>query len=294
MKILITGANGQLGRSLLRTLTAHDLVPLARANLDITDADACARALDEHRPQAVIHCAALTDTNRCEQDPALARAVNGIGTEHVARACARTGARLVAISTNEVFDGAQSTPYVENARPNPLNAYALSKLDGEVLAAARHADTLIVRASWLYGDGYVNFNEKVLAAAAEGRPLRFVTDEIATPTATDDLARAIATLLEHGAPPGIYHLSNGGEASRHDWAVEILHLAGRSDTPVESITTADLRATGYTGPQKPPYSVLANTRAAALGITLRDWRDALKEYFDYRETGNGAQAPPPV
>jgi len=282
MKILITGANGQLGRSLHRTFAAHDLVPLARADLDITDADACARALDQHRPGAVIHCAALTDTNRCEQDPALARQINGIGTENVARGCARTGARLVAISTNEVFDGAQSTPYAEDARPNPLNAYALSKLDGEVLAASRHADTLIVRASWLYGDGYVNFNEKVLAAASEGRPLRFVTDEVATPTATDELAAAIAALLERNAPPGIYHLSNEGEASRYDWAVEILRLAGKPDTPVEAITTAELRAGGFTGPRKPPYSVLANTRAAALGVTLRDWRAALADYFARR------------
>ncbi len=279
MKILITGASGQLGRSLQRTLAAHDVIPLARADLDITDRDACARALDQHRPDAVIHCAALTDTNRCEQDPALARTVNGIGTENVARACTRTGTRLVAIGTNEVFDGAQSTPYLEDAHPNPLNAYALSKLDGEVLAASHHADTLIIRASWLYGEGYVNFNEKVLIAAKEGRALSFVTDEIATPTATDDLAVAIAALLEHNASPGVYHLSNDGAASRYDWAVEILRRAGMPDTPVAAITTDGLRATGYTGPQKPPYSVLANTRAAALGITLRDWRAALKDYF---------------
>jgi dTDP-4-dehydrorhamnose reductase len=282
MKILITGANGQLGRSLQRVLAARELAPMARADLDITDADGCARALERQRPDAVIHCAALTDTNRCEQDPALARAVNGIGAENVARACARTGARLVAISTNEVFDGAQTMPYAEDARPNPLNAYAVSKLDGEILATARHHDTLIVRASWLYGDGYVNFNEKVLAAAAEGRALRFVTDEVATPTATDDLATAIGALLERRASPGVYHLSNGGEGSRYDWAVAILRLAGKSDASVEAISTADLRAAGYTGPRKPPYSVLANTRAAALGITLRPWRDALRDYFARR------------
>jgi|CXWL01.1.fsa_nt_gi dTDP-4-dehydrorhamnose reductase len=285
MKILITGASGQLGRSLLRTLTAHDVMGLGRADLDVTDPACIEEWVRTETPDAVIHCAALTDTTRCEKEPALARQINDLGSENVAAACARVGARLVAISTNEVFDGTQTTPYAEDARPNPLNAYALSKLDGEVLAAARHVDTLIVRASWLYGTGYVNFNEKVLSAAKEGRPLSFVTDEIATPTATDDLAAAIGALLGGEAPPGIYHLSNEGEASRYDWAVEVLRLAGSSSTPVAAVTTPELRANGYTGPAKPPYSVLANTRAAAIGITLRPWKAALAAYFASRTDG---------
>ena len=171
------------------------------------------------------------------------------------------------------------SPYAEDDRPNPLNAYALSKLDGEALAMAVHRDTIVVRSSWLYGAGYVSFNEKVLAAVEEGRPLSFVTDEVAAPTATDDLARGIIALLEREAAPGVYHLANEGEASRYDWAVEILRLAIHGDLPVEAVTTAELRAKGYAGPQKPPYSVLANTQAAALGVRLRDWREALADYF---------------
>jgi dTDP-4-dehydrorhamnose reductase len=282
VKVLITGGNGQLGRSLVQALHDHDGVPLSHAELDITDRDACLATIERARPAAVIHCAALTDTNLCERDPGLARRVNGIGTENVAAACRAVGARLVAVSTNEVFDGAQSSPYLEDARPRPLNAYAISKLDGETLATSAHPDRLIVRASWLYGDGYVNFNEKVLNAAREGRALSFVTDEVATPTATDDLAGAIVALLEQQAPPGIYHLSNEGEASRFDWAVEILKLAGLADTEVQRVTTPELRANGYDGPVKPPYSVLANTRAAALGITMRPWRQALADYFARR------------
>ena len=284
MKILITGANGQLGRSLVNALDGHhEVEDLGRPELDVTDPYCIAAWFDELRPGAVIHCAALTDTARCEHEPAAAREVNGIGTENVARACAAGAARLVAISTNEVFDGAKGSLYEEDDRPNPLNAYALSKLDGESLAMAVHRDTLVVRTSWLYGAGYVNFNEKVLAAVGEGKPLSFVTDEMATPTATDDLARAIVSLLEREAAPGVYHLTNEGEASRYDWAREILRLSGNGDVPVEQVTTAELRAKGYAGPQKPPYSVLANTKAAALGIRLRDWRDALAGYFAARE-----------
>lgn len=284
MKILITGASGQLGRSLQRAFAADDVVVLSHADLDITDLSAVTAAVRDAAPAVVIHCAALTDTNRCEKEPALARLVNGIGSETVAKACHAAGARLVAISTNEVFDGTKREPYVETDATGPLNAYALSKLDGEFLAASACPDTLIVRVSWLYGDGYVNFNEKVIAAAQEGRKLAFVTDEVATPTSSDDAATAIRALIEKHAPAGIYHLVNDGEASRYDWAVEILRLAGMSDARVEAVTTADLRANGYAGPQKPPYSVLANTRAAALGVTLRPWREALATYFERART----------
>jgi dTDP-4-dehydrorhamnose reductase len=280
MKILITGAGGQLGRS-LQAVEGHALVPMAYAQLDVTSLGACIDALEAHRPSAVIHCAAMTDTTRCEKEPSRAREVNGIGTENVAKACARVGARLIAVSTNEVFDGAKGTPYSEEDAPHPLNAYAHSKLDGEALATARHVDTLVVRTSWLYGRGYVNFAEKVLSAAGGGRPLSFVTDEVAAPTATDDLAQAIVGLVEREASPGIYHLANEGEASRYEWATEVLKLAG-IEARVAPVTTDELRARGYEGPRKPAFSVLANTRAAALGIRMRDWRAALADYFSVR------------
>jgi dTDP-4-dehydrorhamnose reductase len=282
MKLLITGAGGQLGRSVQGALAGHELTPLSHAELEITSLGACIDVLEARRPDAVIHCAAMTDTNRCEKEPAHARDVNGIGTENMAKACSRVGSRFVAMSTNEVFDGAAAAPYNEDAHPHPVNAYGHSKFDGEALAIARCPNTLVVRASWLYGDGYVNFNEKVLTAAHEGRPLSFVTDEVATPTATDELAGAIGLLLKRGAEPGIYQLSSAGEASRYDWAREILRLAGMGDVPVSAVTTAELRANGYAGPVKPPYSVLANNCAAALGIRMRDWREALADYFARR------------
>lgn len=277
MKILITGANGQLGRSLVRSLASHEVVALGHADLDVSDATAVRAAIEMRRPDAVIHAAALTDTALCERDPAAARAVNITGTENVARSSARAGARLVAVSTNEVFDGWATEPYAEDAETHAVNAYGASKLDGELLAVAACSDTLIVRTSWLYGEGGANFVEKVRAAAREGRPLRFVTDEIATPTYAGDLVGAIRALLEQGAPAGVYHLVNEGEASRYDWACEIVRLSGVSAV-VEETSSGDLRAAGYDGPRKPPYSVLANTRARAIGITLRPWREALAAY----------------
>ncbi len=279
MRILITGGHGQLGQSLIRALSAHDVSALSHAELDVADARSVEQAFGRHDPEAVVHTAALTDTARCEREPDAAHAINAAGTENVARACARTGARLVAVSTNEVFDGEKRTPYAEGDVARAVNAYGQSKLEGERLAAAACPDTLIARTSWLYGDGGNNFIEKVRSAAQSGRKLSFVTDEIASPTATADLADAIRALIERAAPAGIYHLANDGEASRYDWAREMLRLSG-IDVPIEAVTTEQLRAGGYAGPRKPAYSVLANTRASALGITLAPWRDALAAYFE--------------
>jgi dTDP-4-dehydrorhamnose reductase len=280
MRILITGANGQLGRSMQREFEAHDLVALSHADLDITDAVAVDAAFDMHKPEVVIHSGALTDTARCEREPALADAVNARGSEHVARTSARINARCALVSTNEVFDGANHSAYDEDDDANPMNAYGASKLGGERLALAACPGALIVRTSWVYGDGGGNFVEKVVAAGRSGRALSFVTDEIAAPTSAADLARAIRALIENKAPVGIYHLVNEGECSRYEWAREILRLGGLPDVPVEAVTTAQLRAGGYTGPTKPPYSVLANTRARAIGITLRPWQEALAAYFE--------------
>lgn len=282
MRILITGGEGQLGRALVRALDGHDVLAPGRARLDVADERAACDAIADAHPDVVVHAAALTDTTRCESDPAAADAVNAQGTRNVARACAAAGAMLVAVSTNEVFDGAQSMPYTEDAVPNPANAYGRSKFEGEQHAQREHRNTLIARTAWLYGHGAQNFVSKVLAAARAGRPLRFVTDEIATPTSADDLAHAIRGLIERQAGPGICHLTNAGEASRYEWAREIVRLAGMADAAIEPVTTAELRAGGYDGPRKPPYSVLANTRARALGVILPDWRDALAAHFARR------------
>ncbi len=280
MRVLITGGGGQLGRDLQAALSGHLVRALAHSELDVTDA-AAARAIESFAPAVVVHAAALTDTTRCEREPDAAHAVNALGARNVAAACARVAAAIVYISTNEVFDGAKSEPYLEADEPRPVNGYGRSKLAGEREVQAALPAHYIVRTAWLYGHGGNHFVSKILRAA-EGSELTGVVDEIATPTWTRDLARAVARLIET-EKYGLYHLTNAGQASRYEWAAEILRLAGKSDVPLRQVTTAQFRASlppDAVAPQKPPYSVLANTAGAALGIELPPWQEALAQYFE--------------
>jgi len=278
MRILITGGHGQLGRDLVQALSEHDLLALGHGDLDVTDESAVQATAQAFCPQLVIHCAALTDTTRCEREPLLAQQVNGVGTLNVAEACRRVGATLVYISTNEVFDGRRAEPYLESDEPSPVNAYGLSKLAGERAALTVAPAAYVVRTSWLYGAGGNNFPLKVLRAARAGGEVRMVNDEVAAPTWTRDLAQAIAALLRARPSPGIYHFSNAGRASRWDWAAEVLRLAGDSLRPTP-ITSREFFFTSPDAPRKPATSLLANIAGAAAGITLRPWQDALAEYF---------------
>jgi dTDP-4-dehydrorhamnose reductase len=162
VRVLITGAGGQLGRDLQAALAGHELRPLSRAELDVTDAAAIEHAVSSFRPEIVVHSAALTDTTRCEREPDVAFAVNAEGARNVAAACARAGAAMVYISSNEVFDGAKHVPYREDDEPNAINAYGRSKLAGERLVRETLAELSIVRTAWLYGLGGDNFVERVL------------------------------------------------------------------------------------------------------------------------------------
>lgn len=279
MRVLITGGRGQLGRDLQGSLNAHDVDAPSHGDLDVTDERACADRIASFRPEVVVHCAALTDTTRCEREPDAAHAVNAAGARNVAAACREADASMVYIGTNEVFDGRKREPYVETDAPRPLNAYGASKLEGEQLVRQTLPQHYIIRTAWLYGQGGTNFVTKVLAAAGAGR-VSGVIDETATPTWTRDLAAALGALIETGRY-GVYHLTNGGQASRYDWAKEALRLAGNK-ADVRPVTTEEYRASlppDAVAPRKPPYSVLANKAAAALGIELRPWQDALGEYF---------------
>ena len=273
MRILITGGNGQLGRALQTAFAADAVEALGHSDLDITSREQVSRTLLRLEPDCVIHAAAWTDTAGCERDPDLAMRVNGEGAAIVAEACRETGSPLLYISSNEVFDGEKPTPYEEDDHPDPINAYGRSKLEGERRVQAALDRSCIVRTSWLYGPGRQSFPEKILGPARKGSPLKLVTDEIASPTFTVDLAQAVAGLV-HERASGLFHLTNAGACSRRDWAEEVLRLVGIS-IQIESVTQNE-----YGGPyRKPVNSVLANINAARLGITLRPWQEALAEHM---------------
>lgn len=274
MLVVVTGAGGQLGRALVEALQpSHQVVGLDRRAFDITWPDATER-LAALQPACVVHSAAWTDVDGCARDPQRAFQVNVMGTRAVALACQRVDARMVYVSTNEVFDGTQKEPYREDDAPGPVNAYGASKLAGERAMRDLVRLSFIVRASWVYGPGGRNFPAKVLELS-RGRPeLPMVADEIASPTYTPDLAAAVARLLEVDQP-GIYHLTNQGSCSRYDFARAVLDLAGCPAYPLRPIGVADFQRAS----RPPLQTALHNGNAAALGITLRPWREALAAFL---------------
>jgi dTDP-4-dehydrorhamnose reductase len=278
MRILLTGHKGQLGRTLLPMLTSHDVLGLDLPEHDITDRAALLALTRDFRPDLILHPAALTNVDGCARDPALAYRVNGMGTQNVALAAAEADAEMLYVSTNEVFDGRATEPYHEWAATNPINAYGRSKLAGEWYTQHLLTRFYIVRTVWLYAAGGRNFPHRIIELADERGSLNVVTDEVGNPTYVVDMARALVGLLETHAY-GIYHLVNEGIVSRFEFAQEILHLSGRAHIPLAPITSAD-----YPRASTPPlYAPLANNTAAALGIRLRPWQEALAEFL--QETG---------
>ena len=271
--ILIAGANGQLGRALASQFSSADrLTCWTRPGHDIAD-PAITHAVAETGPDVVINAAAWTDVDGAEKAPEDAFAVNALGPKYLAEGCARCGADLVQISTNEVFPGEAGRFYREYEQVSPSSVYARSKAAGEH-AIANVLDRLyIVRVAWLYAPGGNNFPAKISAAADRLGSLRVVSDEFGNPTYAPDVAAAIAQLLKRRRF-GIYHFVNDGCASRYEWAVELMRLTGRESLPV-----APIAADEWPRPtMPPPHAVLINQAGAALGIRLRDWREALADF----------------
>jgi dTDP-4-dehydrorhamnose reductase len=270
--ILIAGANGQLGRALVSQFASADrLTCWTRPGHDIAD-PAIATAVAEARPDVVINAAAWTDVDGAEEAPEDAFAVNALGPKYLAEGCARCGAELVQISTNEVFAGEAGRFYREYEQTAPSSVYARSKAAGE-LAAAVLDRLYIVRVAWLYGPGGSNFPAKISAAADRFGALRVVSDEYGNPTYAPDAAAAVALLIGTRRY-GIYHFVNEGCASRYDWAVELMRLTARAALPVTPVGAHEWPRPAM----PPPHAVLVNQAGAALGIELRDWREALAEY----------------
>jgi dTDP-4-dehydrorhamnose reductase len=281
MRLLVLGGWGQLGSDLVAAAGDHEVARPRRAEVDVTDPAAVRAAVGDWRPDVVIDLAAFHRLDRCEAEPEAAFAVNAVGARHVARAAVDTRARCVYVSTDYVFDGTSPAGYAEDDPVAPLNVYGASKAAGERLVRMTSPDSLVVRASGLFGHAGSsgkggNFVETMLAKAAASEEIRVVDDLVFSPTATHDLADAMVALLERDAPPGTYHLANGGRCSWFAFARRILDLAG-----VEARLVA--RKDSPDGIARPRCSVLVDTKRERLGLgPARPWEEALAWYLANR------------
>lgn len=276
MRLLVTGGRGLLGTALAELLAPrHELHLLDLPELDVTDEQAVLRTVAQVRPDRVLHLAAMTDVDGCERDPALALRVNGDGARNVASACRASGAGLLHISTDYVFDGRKDGPWTEFDPVNPLSAYGRSKLAAEEHVRAIAPHWTIVRAQSLYGAGKKSFPDAILARARKGEPLRVVTDQRVSPTWVKDLAVGIGSLLACGGQ-GIYHVANAGSCTWFECARATLDLAGFADTSLAPTTAAEL---GRPAP-RPANSAFDCARfERETGGALRPWRAALAAYL---------------
>ncbi len=272
MRVIITGASGQLGRALLDALASHDPMPVTRPEFDVAE-PAVVDRLAGLEPDLIIHAAAMTDVDGCERDPEAAFRVNALGTQHVALACQRAGCPMVYISTDYVFDGTKGEPYWEFDEPNPISVYGASKLAGERYVQALLDRFYIVRTAWLYGPGGRNFVTKIVELARTRDELAVVTNEVGSPTYTPDLADAIVRLIQHPLY-GVYHLVNEGACSRFEFARAVVKLVGLEGVCVRPTESFPRLA------RPPAYAPLRNFVAATqLGIVLRPWGEALRDYL---------------
>lgn len=279
MRILITGAQGQVGQALVASLgKQHTLIPAPRSTLDISTAAATSQIL-ALQPELVIHSAAFTNVDACAREPDRALQINGLGTKHIALACQTLDVPLVYISTNEVFDGRAQQPYLEFDATAPINPYGYSKWVGEQVIQQLLRRFYIVRIAWVFG-GERNFVRTILRLAQERSELAVVDDEIGNPTYAADVAEAITALIQQPAY-GIYHLVNEGHCSRFAFAREILQQAG-----LEHIALQPIKLAEYVRDSRPPaFGALRNFVAATdLDIRLRPWQMALNTFLTAQRT----------
>jgi dTDP-4-dehydrorhamnose reductase len=278
MRLLVTGAAGMLGSDVQASARSagHEVIALSRAELDISDRDAVLAAVAHARPDAVVNCAAYTNVDAAEADPDGAAAVNASGPGFVAQAAAAAGAWVVHVSSDYVFDGTKSSPYVESDPTGPCSIYGSTKLLGEhaVALSAPGAHT-IVRSSWLFGTAGSCFPATMLRLAAEHDTLSVVDDQVGCPTFTGHLAPALVELATRTRMPGVLHLASCGGCSWYQFAVEIMHATNTS-VVVRPITTEEFP----TPARRPAYSVMRSERPGA--PLLPEWRRGLGDYLSQR------------
>ena len=276
MKILITGSNGMLGHDLIKVLkNNHELVLTTSESLDITDRDKAMEVISENRPDIVINAAAYTDVDGCESNSDLAYQVNGEGVKNLALACRKIDCPLVQISTDYVFNGKNTRPWVEDDEISPVSVYGKSKCKGEEAVLDTLDKYFIIRTAWLYGINGKNFPKTMLELAETHSEITVVYDEVGTPTYTLDLAGKISELIESDCY-GIYHITNSGECSWCEFSRYIFEIAGRD------VKVIPVKASEFARPApRPSYSVLKNKKLVDNGFEkLRDYRKAIKDYIE--------------
>ena len=277
LNILITGANGQLGRSLQRLggVSPHNYICTDVAELDITDAGAVLQTVKEQRIDVIVNCAAYTNVERAEEDEPTADLLNHKAAAYLAAAAKETGATLIHVSTDYVFDGTAHTPYTEDVTPSPLGAYGRTKLAGERAVMASGCRYLIFRTAWLYSEYGKNFLKTMLCLSSERERLQVVFDQIGTPTYAGDLALALFSIIEAGryaGNEGVYHFTNEGVCSWYDFATEIAAAAGHDKCRIIPCHTSEFP----TKATRPAYSVLDKTKVKqTFQMDIPHWREAM-------------------
>ncbi len=272
MKVLVTGASGQLGLELKKCLNPKDTFFADHARFDLTDEASMESAIKAFGPEVVVNCAAYTAVDRAENDVEACYDVNAAGVGKLARLACKYGFRIIHISTDYVFDGDKACAYTEDDIVNPLSVYGSSKAEGERLLMSEAPDSIIIRTGWLYSAQGKNFVRSILSKALAGEDLRIVDDQTGTPTYAGDLAQAIKDILHSPTiPAGIYHYSNDGSASWYDFGKEVCSQAG-AKVNVTAIKTADYPAAAV----RPRFSVLDKSKIKKVfGGDVPHWRDSL-------------------
>jgi dTDP-4-dehydrorhamnose reductase len=294
-RIALIGAQGMLARMVIQHAPSDcQLTLLDLPDFDLKDRNQVDETISRLSPTVIINCAAFTNVDGCETQEEFATSVNGAGVGSLARAAKRVGAVLVHISTDYVFDGTKAVPYTEEDAPNPQSAYGRSKLAGEQAILDSGLDEYyIIRTSWLYGPGGKNFVETILRLAQEREELRVVADQVGTPTYTGDLAQAIFSLLVLDSPHpsslthyGVYHFSNAGQCSWHEFACAIVQTFAAEGGQVKVKSILPITTAEYPLPaSRPANSVFDKSKYSRVtGAFVPTWQESLQTYFRVRQS----------
>lgn len=285
-KILIVGYKGMLGSDLVKVLKKKNkIIGVSRPYLDVTNYKLCQKVCQKIKPQIVINTAAYHRVQECEENPEIAFSVNAIGAYNISKASKEINAKSIYISTDYVFDGSKKK-FTENDLPNPLNIYGASKLAGEYLTKIANKKSYIIRTSWLFGihqeqsSKGPNFVTQILEKAKYSNKIEVVSDQVGNPTSTLDLSAKISELLEKKVPYGIYHITNSGSCSWHEYALKIINLTKHKAIIMEASSSDPFVI-------RPKRSVMISKNLMKVKIKrLRNWKNALKDYVEINKLKN--------